>query len=125
MAIIFNKNTGHWCNMEKEIPSKKIVDDFISSYVRFLKEHNIDYIIKKYYIINKNKKTFINKLHTLSPHQYFSSFDKGWYWDDLRFSSYKFSRSKLESINDRWLVIVKRKSYDKYDWGKYREINKF
>ena len=33
MAIIFNKNTGQWCNMEKEIPSKKIVDDFISSYV--------------------------------------------------------------------------------------------
>jgi len=94
--------------------TKEIINNFISLYIRFLKNKNIFFLIREAFILNNNRADFLFFLSRLRPNDYFASFGKGWYWDNLR---HKISRKTLEKINDEWIRLIRHTQCYKYNWS--------
>lgn len=113
-------------NINKEEVTNEVIVNFITLYIRFLKDKKIYNLIKNAFNANRNRFSFLYYLYKLSPSSYFSSFDKGWFWDDLR---YEMSREELDDFNDEWINIIQhspRKKYDyrMFNWDKLYSWNK-
>ena len=104
-------------NINKKEVTNEVIVNFITLYIRFLKDKKIYNLIKNAFNAKRNRRTFICYLSNLPPSSYFSSFDKGWYWDDLR---YEMSREELDRFNDEWIKVIQHSPRKKYD---YRMFN--
>lgn len=104
-------------NINKKEVTNEVIVSFITLYIRFLKDRKIYNLIKNAFNAKRNRRTFISYLSNLPPNNYFSSFDKGWYWDDLR---YEMSREELDEFNNEWIDIIRHSPRRKYD---YRMFN--